>query len=160
MMGRTDIGNGATLGERERVEVSPPSSGLSLGLGAVSLGAGTGTGQQSPSERRGGVKQDPESDSDLEITDLSDCSSDNENEPDFGIGKESRLVGRPQLVLDGKKGSLLPPISSLPPPVSPHPLKSLMPITPPPPSLPPSLSPSMALHDRHREAETLKMIHS
>ncbi|XP_014840889.1 ETS translocation variant 3-like protein isoform X1 [Poecilia latipinna] len=157
-MGRTDIGNGATLGERERVEANPPSAGLGLGLGAVSLGAGTG--QQSPTERRGGVKQDPESDSDLEITDLSDCSSDNENEHDFGIGKESSLVSRSPLVLDGKKGSLLPPITSLPPPVSPHPLKSLMPLTPPPPSLPPSLSPSMALHDRHREAETLKMIHS
>lgn len=157
-MGRTDIGNGATLGERERVEANPPSTGLGLGLGAVSLGAGTG--QPSPTERRGGVKQDPESDSDLEITDLSDCSSDNENEHDFGIGKESNLVSRSPLVLDGKKGSLLPPITSLPPPVSPHPLKSLMPLTPPPPSLPPSLSPSMALHDRHREAETLKMIHS
>lgn len=158
MMGRTEIVNGATLGERERAEANPPGTGLSLG--AVSLGAGTGTGQQSPSERRGGVKQDPESDSDLEITDLSDCSSENENEHEFGIGKGSGLVTRPPLVLDGKKGSMLPPISSLPPPVSPHPLKSLMPITPPPPSLPPSLSPSTPLHDRHREAETLKMIHS
>ncbi|PWA20595.1 hypothetical protein CCH79_00011589, partial [Gambusia affinis] len=127
-MGRTDIGNGATLGERERVEANPPSTGLGLGLGAVSLGAGTG--QPSPTERRGGVKQDPESDSDLEITDLSDCSSDNENEHDFGIGKESNLVSRSPLVLDGKKGSLLPPITSLPPPVkhfSPTLLKLLFP---------------------------------
>lgn len=157
-IGRTDIGNGASLGER--VEANPPGTVLSLGLGAVGLGAGTGTGQQSPTERRGGVKQDPESDSDLEITDLSDCSSENENEHEFGIGKESSLANRSQIVLDGKKGSVLPPISSLPAPVSPHPLKSLIPITPPPPSLPPSLSPSMALHDRHRETETLKMIHS
>lgn len=157
-MGRTDIG--APLGERERVEANPPGTGLSLGLGAVSLGAGTGMGQQSPTERRGGVKQDPESDSDLEITDLSDCSSDNENEHDFSIRKESGLANRSQIVLDGKKGGVLPPISSLPPPVSPHPLKSLMPISPPPPSLPPTLSPSMALHERHRETETLKMIHT
>lgn len=159
-MGRTDIGSGATLGERERVEANPPGSGLSLGLGPVGLGAVTGTGQQSPTERRGGVKQDPESDSDLEITDLSDCSSENENEHEFSIGKESRLASRSQILLDGKKSSVLPPISSLPPPVSPHPLKSLMPITPPPPSLPPSLSPSMGLHERHRETETLKMIHT
>ncbi|XP_054478394.1 ETS domain-containing transcription factor ERF-like [Anoplopoma fimbria] len=159
-LGRTDIGNGASLGERERVEANPPGIGLSLGLGAIGLGAGTGTGRQSPTERRGGVKQDPESDSDLEITDLSDCSSDNENDHEFSIGKESRLASRPQIVLDGKKGSALPPISSLPPTVSPHPLKSLIPISPPPPSLPPSLSPSVARHDRHRETETLKMIHS
>ncbi|XP_019948161.1 ETS domain-containing transcription factor ERF-like isoform X1 [Paralichthys olivaceus] len=159
-MGRTDIGNGATLGER--VVASPPVSGLSLslGLGAVGLGAGTGADQQSPTERRGGVKQDPESDSDLEITDLSDCSSDNENDHEFGLGKESRLANRPQILLDGKKGSALPPITSLPPPVSPHPLKSLIPVSPPPPSLAPSLSPSLARHERHRETETLKMIHS
>ena len=159
-MGRTDIG--ASVGERERLEAHPPGTGISLGLGlgAVSLGAGTGTGQQSPTERRGGVKQDPESDSDLEITDLSDCSSDNENEHEFGIGKESSLANRSQIVLDGKKGNVLPPISSLPPSASPRPLKGLMPITPPPPSLAPSLSPSMALHERHRETETLKMIHS
>lgn len=157
-MGRTDIG--AALGERERAEANPPGSVLSLGIGGVGLGAGTGTGQQSPTERRGGVKQDPESDSDLEITDLSDCSSENENEPEFVIRKESGLANRSQIVLDGKKGSVLPPISSLPPTVSPHPLKSLMPVSPPPPSLPPSLSPSMALHERHRETETLKMIHS
>lgn len=157
-MGRTEIG--APLGDRERAEANPPGRGLSVGLGAVSLGAGTGAGRQSPTERRGGVKQDPESDSDLEITDLSDCSSDNENEHDFGIVKESGLASRSQMVLDGKKGAVLPPISSLPPPVSPHPLKSLVPISPPPPSLPPTLSPSMALHERHRETETLKMIHS
>lgn len=157
-LGRTDIGNGASLGERERVEANPLGTGLNLGLGAVGLGAGTGTGRQSPTERRGGVKQDPESDSDLEITDLSDCSSDNENEHEFSIRKESSLGNRSQIVLNGKKGSVLPPISSLPPTVSPHPLKSLMPISPPPPSLPPSLSPSVALHERHRETETLKMI--
>lgn len=106
------------------------------------------------------MKQDPESDSDLEITDLSDCSSENEHEPEFSVGKESGLANRPQITLDGKKGSALPPITSLPPVVSTHPLKSLMPITPPPPSLPPSLSPSVALHERHRETDTLKMIHS
>lgn len=155
-MGRTDIG--AALGDR--VEASPPATGLSLGLGAVSLGSGTGTGQQSPTERRGEVKQDPELDSDLEITDLSDCSSDNENEPEYSLVKGSSLANQSQMVLDAKKGSVLPPITSLPPPASPHPLKSLMPISPPPPSLPPSLSPSMALHDRHRETETLKMIRS
>uniref|UniRef100_A0A3P9HFA8 Ets2 repressor factor like 1 n=1 Tax=Oryzias latipes TaxID=8090 RepID=A0A3P9HFA8_ORYLA len=159
-MGRTDIGNGAALSERETVEANPPGTGLNLGVGAVNLGAGNGTGQQSPTERRGGVKQDPESDSDLEITDLSDCSSENENEHEFSIRKDASLVSRPQLTLDGKKGSVLPPISSLPPPVSPHPLKSLMPINPHPPSIPPSLSPSMPLHERHRETETLKMIHS
>lgn len=152
---RTDIGSEASLGDR--VEANPPGRGLSLGLGAVGLGAGTG--RQSPTERRGGVKQDPESDSDLEITDLSDCSSENEHEHEFSIGKESGLASRSQILLDGKKGGVLPPISSLPP-VSPHPLKSLVPITPPPPSLPPSLSPSMILHERHRETETLKMIHS
>ncbi|AWO96322.1 putative ETS domain-containing transcription factor ERF [Scophthalmus maximus] len=157
-IGRTDIGNGLTLGERP--EANPPGTVLSLGLGAVGLGAGTGPGRQSPTERRGGVKQDPESDSDLEITDLSDCSSDNENEHEFGTGKESSLANRAQILLDGKKGSALPPISSLPPPVSPHPLKSLIPISPPPPSLAPSLSPGMALHERHRETETLKLIHS
>lgn len=154
-MGRTDIGNGASLGER--VEAAPPGTGLGLGLGAVALGAGTG--QTSPTERRG-VKLDPESDSDLEITDLSDCSSENEHEHDFGISKEPGLKNRSQIVLDGKKAGALPPISSLPPPVSPHLLKSLVPITPSPPSLPPSLSPSIVLHERHRETETLKMIHS
>ncbi|XP_053736305.1 ETS domain-containing transcription factor ERF-like [Synchiropus splendidus] len=151
-IGRTDIG--VSLGER--VDASPPATGLSLGLGDMGLRAAPVTG--SPTERRGGVKQDPESDSDLEITDLSDCSSD--NEPDFGIRKDPGLTGRPQIMLDGKKGGALPPISSLPPPVSPHPLKSLIPMSPPPPSLPPSLSPSMTLHERHRETETLKMIHS
>lgn len=155
-MGRTDIG--AALGDR--VEASPPGTGVSLGLGAVSLGSGTGTGPQSPTERRGEVKQDPELDSDLEITDLSDCSSDNENEHEYSLVKGSSLGNQSQIVLDGKKGSVLPPIMSLPPPASPHPLKTLLPISPPPPSLPPSLSPSMALHDRHKETETLKMIHS
>nr|XP_043889376.1 ETS domain-containing transcription factor ERF-like isoform X1 [Solea senegalensis]XP_043889378.1 ETS domain-containing transcription factor ERF-like isoform X1 [Solea senegalensis]XP_043889379.1 ETS domain-containing transcription factor ERF-like isoform X1 [Solea senegalensis] len=160
-LGRTDIGSGATLGER--VEDNPPGTGLSLGLGAVGLGAGTGAERQSPTERRGGVKQDPESDSDLEITDLSDCSSENENEHDFGLRKESSLASRSQILLDGKKASALPPISALPPPVSPHPLKSLIPITPPPPpppSLAASLSPSMALRERHRETESVKMMHS
>ncbi|XP_047196898.1 ETS domain-containing transcription factor ERF-like [Hippoglossus stenolepis] len=157
-LGRTDIGNGATLGDR--AEANPPGSGLSLSLGAVGLAAGTGADQQSPTERRAGVKQDPESDSDLEITDLSDCSSDNENEHEFGLRKASSLANRPQILLDGKKGSALPPITSLPPPVSPRPLKSLIPVSPPPPSLAPSLSPSLALRERHRETETLKMIHS
>ncbi|CAB1422802.1 unnamed protein product [Pleuronectes platessa] len=159
-MGRTDIGSGATLGDR--VAASPPGSGLSLslGLGAVGLAAGAGADQQSPTERRGGVKQDPESDSDLEITDLSDCSSDNENEHEFGLRKASSLASRPQILLEGKKGSALPPVTSLPPPVSPHPLKSLTPVSPPPPSLARSLSPSLALHERHRETETRKMIHS
>lgn len=155
-MGRTDIG--AALGDR--VEVSPPGTGLSLGIGAVSLGPGTGAGPQSPTERRGEVKQDPELDSDLEITDLSDCSSDNENEHEYSLVKGSGLASQSQLMLDGKKGSILPPIASLPPPSSPHPLKTLLPISPPPPNLPPSLSPSTALHDRHRETETLKMLHS
>lgn len=155
-MGRTDIG--AALGDR--VEASPPGTGLSLGLGAVSLGSRPGTGQQSPTERRGEVKQDPELDSDLEITDLSDCSSDNENEHEYSLVKGSSLANQSQIMLDGKKSSVLPPITSLPPPASPHPLKTLTSISPPPPSLPPSLSPSMALHDRHRETETLKMIHS
>lgn len=119
------------------------------------------------------MKQDPESDSDLEITDLSDCSSD--NEADFGLTKSSgpRLdLLRPQgldLKAAGGVASILPPLlSSLPPPASPHPLKSLVPLTPPPPSLPPalapslpsSLSPSITLVDRHRETETLKMAHS
>ncbi|GLD69517.1 ETS domain-containing transcription factor ERF-like protein [Lates japonicus] len=58
-MGRTDIGNGATLGERERVEANPAGTGLNLGLGAVGLGAGTGTDQQSPTERRGGGEAGP-----------------------------------------------------------------------------------------------------
>lgn len=157
-MGRTEIG--APLGDRERADANLPGTGLSVGLGAVSLGAGTGVGRQSPTERRGGVKQDPESDSDLEITDLSDCSSENENEHDFSIVKESGLASRSPMGQDGKKGTVLPSITSLPPPVSPHPLKSLIPISPTPPPLPPTLSPSMALHERHRETETLKMIHS
>lgn len=151
-MARTDIG----LALGDRVEANPPGTGLSLGLGVVSLGSGTGTGQQSPTEIRGEVKQDPELDSDLEITDLSDCSSDNENEHEYSLVKGSSLANQSQIVLEGKKGSVLPPITSLPPPASPHPLKTLMPISP----SPPSLSPSMALHDRHRETETLKMIHS
>ncbi|XP_055780762.1 ETS domain-containing transcription factor ERF-like isoform X2 [Salvelinus fontinalis] len=164
-LGRTDIGNGGSVGERERRETNTPGTGLGLGiglglglgLGGMGLGGGAG-GRQSPLERRGGVKQDPESDSDLEITDLSDCSSD--NEPDFSITKETRLSVRSQILVQGKKGGALPPLSSLPPPVSPHPLKSLVPLTPPPPSLPLSLSPSMALVERHRETETLKLIHS
>lgn len=150
-MGRTDIG--AALGDR--LQVSPPGAGLSLGIGAVSLGPGPGAGAQSPADRRGEVKQDPELDSDLEITDLSDCSSDNENEPEFSLVKGSGL-NRSQVALDGKKGSILPPITSLPPPASPHPLKTLLPISPPPASR----SPSSALQDRHRETETLKMLHS
>ncbi|CAL9705190.1 unnamed protein product [Knipowitschia caucasica] len=139
-LGRSDIGNGTALGDRESGEPTTPVLGL----------AGVGTGSDSPTERRsggGGVKADPESDSDLEITDLSDCSSDNE---DFNVGK-GLSRDRPQIVLDGKKGSIQPPIS--------HPLKSLLPVTPPP-SLPPSLSPSLALHDRHRETDALKMIPS
>lgn len=179
-LGRTELGNGGiTSGERDRGEptVLGPGGplGLGLGLGGISLGGVMG-GRQSPSERRvgvggsvgGGVKQDPESDSDLEITDLSDCSSDNET--DFGLTKSPRLDVRSQ-GLDLKAGgvaSALPPLSSLPPPASPHPLKSLVPLTPPPPSLPPtlapslppSLSPSLTLVDRHRETETLKLAHS
>ncbi|XP_019896579.1 ETS domain-containing transcription factor ERF-like isoform X3 [Esox lucius] len=160
-LGRTDIGNGGSICERERGDANTPGTGLGLGLGlgGVGLGGGAG-GRQSPSERRGRVKQDPESDSDLEITDLSDCSSDNDNEPDFSITKETRLSGRAQILIEGKKGGVLPPVSSLPPPVSPHSLKSLVTLTPPPQSLPPSLSPSIALVDRHRGTETLKLIHS
>uniref|UniRef100_A0A3B4B395 ETS domain-containing protein n=1 Tax=Periophthalmus magnuspinnatus TaxID=409849 RepID=A0A3B4B395_9GOBI len=123
-LGRSDIGNGTALGERDRVEPTTPI--LGLGLGAV--GVGTGSDRQSPTERRsggGGVKADPESDSDLEITDLSDCSSENEND-EFSMGK-SLNRDRPQIVLDGKKASVLPPISSLPPvPVSPHPLPATL----------------------------------
>ncbi|XP_066529453.1 ETS domain-containing transcription factor ERF-like [Hoplias malabaricus] len=174
LQGRTELGSmGPGVGERERGETNNNSIvpgagggigmglGLSLGLGGLGLGAGAG-GRQSPSERRGGVKQDPESDSELEITDLSDCSSDNENEPDFPLAKEPRLGGRPH-VLEVKTGGLagtLPPLSSLPPPVSPHPLKSLVPLTPPPPSLPPSISPSLTVVERHRETDSLKVAHS
>ncbi|KAK1895897.1 ETS domain containing transcription factor ERF-like [Dissostichus eleginoides] len=148
-LGRMDIG-ASLLAERERAEANPP------GTGGVSLGLGAGL--QSPSERRGGLKQDPESDSDLEITDLSDCSSDNDNDHDFRKGPS--LASRSQIVLDGKKGSVLPPVSSLPPTVSPHPLKSLKPPSPRPPSRPLSLSPPLPPHEKHRETETLKMIHS
>ncbi|XP_028837218.1 ETS domain-containing transcription factor ERF [Denticeps clupeoides] len=166
-LGRTELGSGGTVVvDRERGESNTPAvgggvlgMGLSLGIGGVGLGNG---GRQSPSDRRGGVKQDPESGSELEITDLSDCSSENENEPDFPLTKETRLGGRSR-ILDIKVGGIagaLPPLSSLPPPASPHPLKSLVPLTPPPPSLPPSLSPSRTLADRHRETETLKMAHS
>ncbi|KAM8870990.1 ETS domain-containing transcription factor ERF-like isoform 3-T3 [Spinachia spinachia] len=147
-LGRADIGSGAAPGERDRAEAHPAATGLGLSLGAIGLGAGTG--RQTPTERRGGVKQDPESDSDLEITDLSDCSSDNDNEPEFVIGKIRAA--------DGKRGGALPPVSSLPPTASPRPLKGLMPVSPS--SRPPSRSPSVALHDRHRETETLKLIHS
>ncbi|KAJ8289824.1 hypothetical protein GJAV_G00005750 [Gymnothorax javanicus] len=102
-LNRTEQGNGC-MTERERGEANSQGSGLGLGLGlgfglglgAVSL-AGSG-GRQSPSERRAGVKQDPESDSELEITDLSDCSSDNENEADFGLSKGSGLNSRPQIL--------------------------------------------------------------
>ncbi|XP_049587646.1 ETS domain-containing transcription factor ERF-like [Syngnathus scovelli] len=129
-LGRAELGNPLLGGERARV--TPPS---------------LGPGLQSPTERRGGIKRDAESDSDLEITDLSDCSSDNEH--DFAVAKDAASGGK-------KPGTAavlpLPPISSLPPPVSTHPLKGLMPLTPPPP---PAI-----LHDHHREAETLKMIHS
>ncbi|XP_030639293.1 ETS domain-containing transcription factor ERF [Chanos chanos] len=170
-LGRTEVGNGGGAGaERERAEATVPGGGggvgLGLGLGlGLSLGGvnlGNGGGRQSPTERRGGVKQDPESDSELEITDLSDCSSENENEPDFSVGKEARIGSRshPLEAKSGAIGGALPPLSSLPPPVSPHPLKSLVPLTPPPPSLPPSLSPSLALVDRHRETEALKLSHS
>ncbi|XP_076135482.1 ETS domain-containing transcription factor ERF-like [Alosa pseudoharengus] len=182
-IGRTELGSGGgSPGERERGEATVPGSvgglglSLGLGLGGVSLGGVVGGGQQSPSERRvvggggggGGVKQDPESDSDLEITDLSDCSSDNET--DFGLVKSPRLDVRPQglNLKAGGVASALPPLSSLPPPASPHPLKSLVPLTPAPPSLPPSLapslplslSPSLTLVERHRETETLKLTHS
>lgn len=149
-LGRTEVGNGAILGERG--EASPPGAGLNLGLGAVGIGGGNGAERQSPTERREGVKQDPESDSDLEITDLSDCSSENENEHEFSMRKNPSLANQSPIQLDGKKAGVLPRISALPPPVSPHPLKSLVPITPSPPS--------MALHDRHRETDTLKLIHS
>ncbi|KAK5921844.1 hypothetical protein CgunFtcFv8_019166 [Champsocephalus gunnari] len=154
-LGRMDIGASLLAErererERERAEANPPGTGGgSLGLGA---------GLQSPSERRGGLKQDPESDSDLEITDLSDCSSDNDNDHVFRKGPS--LASRSQIVLDGKKGSVLPPVSSLPPTVSPHPLKSLKPVSPRPPSRPLSLSPPLPPHEKHRETETLKMIHS
>lgn len=172
LQGRTELGSlGPGTGERERGEANSdvPAAGggigmglgFGLGLGGLGLASGGG-GRQSPSDRRGGVKQDPESDSELEITDLSDCSSENENEPDFPLTKESRIGGRPHM-LEAKTGGLggaLPPLSSLPPPVSPHPLKSLVPLTPPPSSLPPSLSPSLTLVDRHRETDSLKLAHS
>ncbi|XP_042628502.1 LOW QUALITY PROTEIN: ETS domain-containing transcription factor ERF-like [Cyprinus carpio] len=169
-LGRTELGGGGTgVGDRERGETNTGITGGGLAMiliprlvmGGVGLGNGGG-GRQSPSERRKGVKQDPESDSELEITDLSDCSSENENERDFTLGKEPGLGGRSHL-LEAKTGGLggvFPPLSSLPPPMSPHPLKRLGPLTPPPSSLPPSLSPSLTMIDRHRETETLKLAHS
>ncbi|XP_061770677.1 ETS domain-containing transcription factor ERF-like [Nerophis ophidion] len=145
-LGRADMGNGASLGDGP--DAAAPGSVLNLGLVAAG-------GRQSPAERQGSGKQDPESDSDLEITDLSDCSSDNEHE--FTAAKEVRLGARPQTAPDGKKAAMLPSITS----VSPHPLKTLMPVTPSPPALTPSLAPAVAsLHERHRETETLKMIRS
>ncbi|XP_062842075.1 ETS domain-containing transcription factor ERF-like [Trichomycterus rosablanca] len=171
LQGRTELGNlGLLVGDRERVEntnitgVGGGGIGVGLGLGLGSLGLGSGGGVQSPSDRHAGLKQDPESDSELEITDLSDCSSDNENEPDFHAdqGKENRLGGRPHIpeAKTAGLGGALPPLSSLPPPISPHPLKSLVPITASPPSLPTSLSSSLTLVERHRETETPKLTHS
>ncbi|XP_051921168.1 ETS domain-containing transcription factor ERF-like isoform X1 [Hippocampus zosterae] len=131
-LGRTELGNPLLGGER--AQATPPS---------------LGPGRQSPTERRGSIKRDAESDSDLEITDLSDCSSDNEQ--DFAAAKDAAAGGKKSDV--GAAVALpLPPISSLPPPMSAHPLKGLMPLTPPP--LP------AIMHERHRERETLKMIHS
>lgn len=166
LQGRTELGSlGHVMGDRERVEnsnitgVGGGGIGVGLGLGLGSLGLGSGGGLQSPSDRHSGLKQDPESDSDLEITDLSDCSSENENEPDFHAdhGKENRLGGRPHIpeVKTAGLGGALPPLSSLPRPISPHPLKSLVPITSPP-SLPTSLSPALTLVKGHRETDTLK----
>lgn len=161
---------GSGIGERERGEntnitgVGGGGIGVGLGLGLGSLGLGSGGGVQSPSDRRAGMKQDPGSDSELEITDLSDCSSENENEPDFSAsqGKENRIGGRPHIpeAKTAGLGGTLPQLSSLPPSISPHPLKSLVPLSPPPPSLPTSLSPSLILVERHRETETLKLAHS
>lgn len=171
LQGRTELGIlGPGIGERERGEntsitgVGGNGIGVGLGLGLGSLGLGSGTGVQNPSDRRAGMKQDPGSDSELEITDLSDCSSDNENEPDFQANhrKESRVGGRPHIP-EAKTAGLagtLPQLSSLPLSISPHPLKSLVPLTPPPPSLPTSLSPSVILVEQHRESETLKLSHS
>ncbi|XP_076866830.1 ETS domain-containing transcription factor ERF-like [Brachyhypopomus gauderio] len=165
LQGRTEAGGvGLGAAERERAEAHPglPGAGvgLGLGLGLGGLGLASAGSVQSPADRRASLKQDPESDSELEITDLSDCSS--ENELDFPSAKEHRLGGRPHM-LEAKTGGLggaLPPLSSLPPPVSPHPLKSLVPLSPPPPSLPPPLSPSLTLVDQHRETDTLKLSHS
>ncbi|XP_057691128.1 ETS domain-containing transcription factor ERF-like [Corythoichthys intestinalis] len=142
-------------GERGATGLQPGRPGLppypgSLSLGRLDLGdppvggeraGGTppshGPGRHSPSERRGGVKRDAESDSDLEITDLSDCSSDNEHD----LAKDAA---------PGGKKAMVPPLL---PPVHTHPLKGLLPLGPPPP-------PPVMLHERHRETETLKMIHS
>lgn len=171
LQGRTELGIlGTGMGERERGEntniigVGGAGIGVGLGLGLGSLGLGSGAGVQSPSDRRAGMKQDPGSDSELEITDLSDCSSENENEPDFHAShrKENRVGGRPHIpeAKTAGLGGTLPQLSSLPPSISPHPLKSLVPLTPPPPSLPTSLSPSRILVEQHRETETLKLTHS
>ncbi|MCI4391360.1 hypothetical protein PGIGA_G00133250 [Pangasianodon gigas] len=171
LQGRTELGIlGPGMGERERGEntnitgVGGGGIGVGLGLGLGQLGLGSGGGVQSPSDRRAGMKQDPGSDSELEITDLSDCSSENENEPDFHAsqGKENRMGGRPHIpeAKTAGLGGTLPQLSSLPPSISPHPLKSLVPLSPPPPSLPTSLSPSLILVEQHRETETLKLAHS
>lgn len=164
-LSRTEMGNGGT-GERERCEGNAGANGglglgigLGLGLGLGGVALGNGGGRQSPAERRGAVKQDPESDSELEITDLSDCSSDNENEPEFIMSKEGRLSSRSQ-ILEAKTATPLPPLSSLTKAGSPRPLKSVAPSAPSTPSLPSSLSPSLSLVDRHRQTEALKLTHS
>ncbi|KAK3515684.1 hypothetical protein QTP70_028462, partial [Hemibagrus guttatus] len=171
LQGRTELGIlSPGMSDRERGENTSITGavgggiGVGLGLGLGSLGLGSGGGIQSPSDRRAGMKQDPGSDSELEITDLSDCSSENENEPEFSASqeKENRMGGRPHIpeAKTAGLGGTLPQLSSLPPSISPHPLKTLVPLTPPPPSLPTSLSPSLILVERHRETETLKLTHS
>ncbi|XP_061676189.1 ETS domain-containing transcription factor ERF-like isoform X2 [Syngnathoides biaculeatus] len=153
--GGADGTNGAPGGQPGRPSAPSYPGSLSLGLGNSLVGGERpratppilGPGRQSPTERRGSVKRDAESDSDLEITDLSDCSSDNEH--DFATVKDATPRGKKAAPLPIP----LPPVSSLPPPVSTHPLKGLMPLTPPPPL------PSM-LHEQHRETDTVKMIHS
>ncbi|KPP65093.1 ETS domain-containing transcription factor ERF-like [Scleropages formosus] len=165
--GQTGGANGAAGGQSARVCIPSYPGTLALnrtdvGNGGASLGGvslGNGAGRQSPLERRSVVKQDPESDSELEITDLSDCSSENENETDFIISKEGRLNSRSR-ILEAKSATPLPALSSLPHPGSPHHLKSLLPSNPPTPSLPASISPSLSMVDRHRETEALKLAHS
>ncbi|KAJ3597290.1 hypothetical protein NHX12_000818, partial [Muraenolepis orangiensis] len=106
----TGAANGTAVAPGARLGLPPYPLGMTLGrtdpLGGAPLGVREGSPPGSPSERRGGVKQDPESDSDLEITDLSDCSSDNDNEQEFSKASRSRS----QVLLEGKKGSMPPPL--------------------------------------------------
>ncbi|XP_069041443.1 ETS domain-containing transcription factor ERF-like [Lepisosteus oculatus] len=140
-LGRTaDVLGGAGGGGGGEGVPAAGSAGLGLGLG-LGLGA-----PPAGLDRRGSVKPDPESDSELEITDLSECSSDNEIEAaDLAAGGLRAPPSPP-----GERLSGTPDTSAAPAPLPPCP----SPGSPPSPAGVPRAALAERLRVHHRGADS------